>query len=267
MQCDTIPKIIHYCWFGGEKIPEEYKSYMESWKRFCPDYEIKEWNETNYDISKNGYMEQAYKNKKWGFVPDYARLDIIYNYGGIYLDTDVELLKSLDEILDCEGFFGFESENLVNLGLGFGAVKGNEIIRDMMLQYEKMSFINHDGTLNTVASPIYTTEILKDKGLDLNGKLQVIEGSVIYPTEYFSPKNYMTGITNITDNSCSIHHFSASWLDWELKKIMEWNQKGYQKGGLYRLLIKLVSIILRIERKLRLEGIAGAAKSIKNRIR
>ena len=129
-----IPKIIHYCWFGGNEIPENDKKCIESWKKYCPDYKIIRWDESNYDYKKNSYMREAYEAKKWGFVPDYARLDIIYNYGGIYLDTDVELLKSLDEILDCEGFFGFESENLVNLGLGFGAVKGNEIIRDMMLQ-------------------------------------------------------------------------------------------------------------------------------------
>ena len=104
-----IPKIIHYCWFGGAELPEKDRKCIESWKKFCPDYQIIEWNENNYDVTKNTYMYQAYQAKKWGFVPDYARLDIIYQHGGIYLDTDVELVKNLDSLLENDAFMGFVS--------------------------------------------------------------------------------------------------------------------------------------------------------------
>ena len=122
-----IPKVIHYCWFGGNPIPEKDRRYIEGWKEKCPDYEIIEWNERNYDVSKNKYMAQAYEEKKWGFVSDYARLDLVYQYGGIYFDTDVELLKPLDNLLELEMFCGFESTKYVNFGIGFGAEKENPV--------------------------------------------------------------------------------------------------------------------------------------------
>ena len=127
-----IPKIIHYCWFGNGPIPEKDKKCINSWKKYCSDYKIIQWNEKNYDITKNKYMNQAYQQKKWGFVPDYARLDIIYTYGGIYLDTDVEIIKSFDSLLSNRGFAGFERPDYVNLGLGFGAEAENIIIKKML---------------------------------------------------------------------------------------------------------------------------------------
>lgn len=208
-----IPKIIHYCWFGGNPIPEEYNKYIESWKKHCPDYEIIEWNESNYDITKANYMREAYEAKKWGFVPDYARLDIIYNHGGIYLDTDVELIGNLDNLLDNEAFAGFEDEKHIALGLGFGAIKGHQTIKAMRDFYENISFFNEDGSCNLTPSPQYQTEFMRKQGLVQNGEKQTICGITIYPAEYFCPKDYNTDKLNITDNTYSIHHFSASWFD------------------------------------------------------
>ena len=160
-----IPKIIHYCWVGNAPKPKSVLYCIESWKKFCPDYEIREWNESNYDFTKNKYMKQAYEAKKWGFVPDYARLDIIYEYGGIYLDTDVEIIRSFDELLDQEAFMGFEETGektyYVNCGQGFGAVPHHEIIKKARDLYEHISFYKEDGTLNMLASPHYTTKILE----------------------------------------------------------------------------------------------------------
>ena len=138
-----IPKIIHYCWFGGESLPESAIKCINSWKKFCPDYEIIRWDESNYDVTKNVYMKEAYEAKKWGFVPDYARLDIVYNYGGIYMDTDVELLKPLDDLLGCNAYMGVEKPGIVALGLGFGAEKGNSVIGDLLEEYNDKRFINN----------------------------------------------------------------------------------------------------------------------------
>ena len=208
-----IPKIIHYCWFGKKTIPDKYKRWMDSWKRFCPDYEIKEWNESNYDISKNHYMRQAYECEKWGFVPDYARLDIIFNNGGIYLDTDVEIIAGLDELLYQDGFAGFETEELVALGLGFGAVPGLAIIKEMMEFYENQNFINEDKSLNMTASPRLQTEVLLKHGLKQNGEYQIVDGLTIYPEKMFCGKNVSTRRIKLKSYTKSIHHYDASWVD------------------------------------------------------
>ncbi len=208
-----IPKKIHYCWFGGNPIPDKYKKWMESWHKFCPDYEIIEWNESNYDISKNNYMKQAYDCKKWGFVPDYARLDIVYNHGGIYLDTGVELISSLDDLLYQEGFAGFEAEKYVALGLGFGARKELPILKEMMDVYNTAAFINDDGSLNLTASPVYSTNLLLSKGLKLNGEYQIIDGLTVFPEKTFSGKSYSTFRIKTLPYTRSIHHYDGSWLD------------------------------------------------------
>ncbi len=206
-----IPKVIHYCWFGGKPIPEKDKKYIESWKKFCPDFEIKEWNENNYNIEKNKYMSDAYKEKKWGFVPDYARFDIIYKEGGFYLDTDVELIKSLEELRENEAYMGFESERWINGGIGFGAEAGNELIKELRDMYENINFYNEDGSLNIKPSPYYITEFLEKKGLKCNNKMQLIDTMRIYPTEYFAAKDYISGKVTKTKNTISIHQYNASW--------------------------------------------------------
>ena len=224
-----IPKVIHYCWFGKNELPEDAKRCIASWKKFCPDYEIIEWNETNYDVRKNKYMSDAYDEKKWAFVSDYARIDIIYNYGGIYLDTDVELLRPLDELLKDKMFCGWESrdsildknkivyENSVAFGLGFGAEKNNNALKDMMKLYEKLNFINEDGSLNLMACPHYQTEILKQYGLDDTKRTyqKLKDEIIVYPESYFSPKSMTTGKIILTDETYSIHHFSGTWIEKE----------------------------------------------------
>ena len=241
-----IPKIIHYCWVGGNPKPQSVLYCIESWRRCCPDYEIWEWNETNYDFTKNEYMYQAYKAKKWGFVPDYARLDIVYEHGGIYLDTDVELVHSFDHLLEHECFFGFEDtgdgENFVNCGHGFGAVSHHEVIKKARDLYEHISFSNADGLLNLVASPYYTTQALRQLGLVQENKDQTLEGIQVYASDVFCPKNFRTGVLHKTERTVSIHHFTASWVDEKIKAEMAHQQKIKNRFG-----IKLGGYILYIE--------------------
>lgn len=212
MDKQRIPKIIHYCWFGKNSLPKMYRDCIDSWKRTCPDYEIVEWNESNYDIEKNLYMKQAYENKKWGFVPDYARLDLIYEYGGIYLDTDVEMLKSYDEFLCEHGFFGFQRNFWVGLGLGFGAERNSSLIKEMRDMYEEISFVLDDGTFNMVPSPYYQTQVLLRKGLKCNNCIQEVDGFKIYPTDVFDPCGFRGGKVQHTSNTHSIHHYGESWV-------------------------------------------------------
>ena len=213
-----IPKKIHYFWIGGKSMPEKNKTCVESWKKFCPDYEIIEWNESNYDFSECTYMAQAYEAELWGFVPDYARLDIICREGGIYLDTDVELLKSLDDLLSCKAFMGFENRKSVAPGLGFGAEPGNEILKQMRDLYHSFSFYNENGTPNIAPSPFYATKLLRSYGLQLNGKRQFVHGIDIFPAEYFAPLCYTDNRLKITENTYGIHWYHASWHTPEQKK-------------------------------------------------
>lgn len=223
-----IPKRIHYCWVGGTDIPDKYKYYIESWKKYCPDYDIVEWNEKNYDFTKNLYMKQAYEKKKWGFVPDYARLDIIYREGGIYLDTDVELISNLDDLLCNNAFAGFETETSVNLGQGFGAVAGNPVIKEMRDCYDNLLFIRDDGKINNTASPIYQTRVLEKHGLIKNGEYQKLDHITIYPEKMFCPKSIRTFRIDKTEYTKSIHHFAASWLTEEQKEFWIKSHEPYQ---------------------------------------
>lgn len=214
-----IPKVIHYCWFGRNPLPERYVNWMESWKKYCPDYEIVEWNEDNYDIYSNSYMAEAYEAGKWGFVPDYARLDIIYQHGGIYLDTDVELVRSIDDLLQESAFAGFQ-DNCVAFGLGFGAVPHHEGIRILRDAYNGMHFRRSNGSLNLLASPVYQTKCLMEHGLLANGKRQNVLGIEVYPCGWFSPMLHYNHRLVRNDNTHSIHHFDGSWVSSREKK--EW---------------------------------------------
>lgn len=219
-----IPKKIHYCWFGGQPLPELAIKCIKSWEKFCPDYEIIEWNESNYDISKNKYMHQAYQMKKWGFVPDYARLDIIYNHGGIYLDTDVEIIKSLNELLNQKGFCGIENgSKYIALGLGFGAEVNDPTIKLLLDSYADLSFIKN-GNPDLTPAPVINKTTLKDLYRYKRKKITKCGTLTVYPSEYFCPQNFITGELAITDSTYSIHHYSASWYGktekraYELKK-------------------------------------------------
>lgn len=206
-----IPKKIHYCWFGGKPLPGDVQRYIESWQRFCPDYEIIRWDETNYDVNKNAYVREAYQNKKWAFLTDYARLDIVCREGGIYLDTDVELIRSLDDLLDCPCFMGMEQVGTVNTGLGFGAEAGHPFLIENKRVYEENSFAREDGTFKPEICVKITTRLLRKHGLEAQNRIQQAAGVTIYPVEYFCPLTMGTNKLTIMENTYSIHHYSASW--------------------------------------------------------
>lgn len=217
---EKIPRKIHYCWFGKTVIPEHLKRYMESWHKFCPDYEIVRWDENNYDVSKNKYMREAYEHKRWAFVPDYARLDIIYNEGGIYLDTDVELLASLDRLLKDEMFCGFSCNFQIGIGVGFGAIKGHSLIKELRDYYDHVSFCQPNGELNLKTCYEYQHPVLKKYGFTLENSFQKKDGIVMYPSEVMSPDLGLIS-TNYSDNTVSVHHFEYSWASSKEKKAFE----------------------------------------------
>lgn len=208
-----IPKKIHYCWFGGNSLPDIAKKCIESWKFFCPDYEIVCWDETNCDLKVNTFVQQAAENKKWAFVSDYFRLKIVYECGGIYLDIDVELLKPLDDLLKYDGYMGFElsDKNYINSGLGFGAIPNNDIIRKLKENYEDIPFIMKDGSFDMKPCPKRDTEILVHLGLKQNNQTQMLGNFIFYSSDYFSPIGF-NGQKLFSVNTYSIHHFNSSWL-------------------------------------------------------
>lgn len=208
-----IPKVIHYAWFGGKELSPKNRRCIESWKRYCPDYEIKRWDESNYDVTRQTYPREAYQCKKWAFLTDYARLDILYQYGGIFLDVDVEVIRNLDELLYNHGFIGFDSFDFVNAGSGIGAEPGFPMIKEMLEVYHTRKFLREDGSMDLTICNTLQTDVLRGKGLLLNNRLQMVEGMKIYPIGCFSPKNWYTNLLKITENTYSIHHFDASWVD------------------------------------------------------
>ena len=215
-----IPKKIHYCWFGRGEKPKLAKKCIASWKKYCPDYEIIEWNEDNFDISACPlYVRQAYEAKKWAFVTDYVRLQVVYEHGGIYMDTDVELKKSLDPLLEYNAYFGFEDETHIATGLGFGAVKGTPILMEMMEDYQDIPFIQPDGSFDTTACPARNTHVLVRYGLVQNNHKQLLWGNVlVLPTISLCPVSFNTGEHIHSKESYSIHWFSASWQTQEQRK-------------------------------------------------
>lgn len=210
-----IPKIIHYCWFGGNPLPELAQKCIASWHKFLPGYEIKCWDETNFNLNSCTYIQEAYQAKKYAFVSDYARFDILYKYGGLYFDTDVEIIKPLDDILAKGGFMGLERDGnqkiKANPGLGLAADSGLDLYKEILDAYHSRHFINSDSSLNVTTVVTYTTEILKKYGLKNKPGIQKIGNIYIYPKEYFCPKDYVTGELNITPNTIAIHHYTASW--------------------------------------------------------
>lgn len=214
----SIPKIIHYCWFGHNPKPKLAEKCIESWKKYCPDYQIIEWNEDNFDVKKNRYCKEAYEAGKWAFVTDYARLYILYNYGGVYFDTDVELRKNIDEVLNNHCFMAIENSTrriMVNTGLGMGAEKKIPVIKEMMDCYENIGFYDENGNQDTTTCTDRNGSVLKKYGYVEKNCFQNIEGVRIYPTEYFSPMEMESGKLYITKNTFSIHHYSLSWTSKE----------------------------------------------------
>ncbi|MBQ8333040.1 MAG: glycosyl transferase [Clostridia bacterium] len=207
-----INKTIHYCWFGQNSKPKLVEKCIKSWKKYCPDYKIIEWNEVNFDIASAPlYVRQAYEAKKWAFATDYIRLWIIYNYGGIYLDTDVELIKSLDPLLHHNCFIGRQPGYLVNTGAGFGAIPHHPLIKIMLDDYNDIAFIKDNGEMDLWTCPHRNSQWLLKNGLKLEDSYQEITDAAIYPVEYFSPLDAYTRHLKITDNTYSVHHCDATW--------------------------------------------------------
>lgn len=209
---EKIPRIIHYCWFGRKEKPDIIKKCIDSWQINLVGYEIREWNEGNFDINQNAYVREAYKAKKFAFVSDYVRVYALYKFGGIYLDTDVEIFKSLSDMLHHDSFWGFEQENYIATST-IGAVKGNKLIKTFLDSYEEKSFITENGNYDDLTNVAIVTEILKNMGLKTNGEYQEIEGiGAFYPQTYFSPYDYINCRKFITENTYAMHHFYKSWL-------------------------------------------------------
>jgi len=206
-----IPRKIHYCWFGGNPLPDEAKQYIAGWKQLCPDYEIIRWDESNYDLNKNKYVKEAYRNKKWAFLTDYVRLDVVYEHGGIYLDTDVELIRNLDELLENSCYMGMEQIGTVATGLGFGSEAGHPFVKNNKEYYESTNFVGKNGVFCPEICVKITTNLLREKGLVSENRVQNVSGVTVYPVDYFAPLVMGTNKVTITPNTYSIHHYSASW--------------------------------------------------------
>ena len=211
-----IPKIIHYCWFGKGPKPKLAQKCIASWKKYCPNYQIIEWNEENFDVNQNEYTSFCYKNKLWAYLSDYARLKVVYDNGGIYFDTDVEVITSFDTLLGHNAFFGFENDNFIASGLGFGAEKEHKVIKAMLEEYFQLNR-NKDGTLQMIGCPALNTQAIKKFGFALNGKCQNIEGIQLLSKEYMNPYEDCTGKLKKTKNTYSIHWFAKSALSKKAK--------------------------------------------------
>lgn len=213
-----IPKTIHYCWFGHNPLPPLAVKCIESWRKFLPDYEIKEWNEENFDINIIPYTAEAYKAKKYAFVSDYARFWILYHYGGLYFDTDVEVIRPMDDIIERGPFMGCESDANqslglgVNPGLGLGVTPGLGLYQELLNYYEKLHYLSSDGNIIEQQTIVHhTTKLLRQHGLSEVSGIQQVAGIYIYPYEYFNPTNLVTHRQHITSNTRTIHWYAATW--------------------------------------------------------
>jgi hypothetical protein len=214
----VIPKILHYCWFGGGEIPPKHRVWMKSWKKYCPDWEIRRWDESNYDVYQNAYIGRAYRAGKWAFVSDFARLDVVERYGGVYLDTDVELVRPFTDFLYQEGFAGYESDGYVNTGLGFGARAHLPIVQEFVEDYRGRVFedfqIQHGyPNRRVLTSPVLQTAVLERHGLQPDAfRLAEVSGLTLYPVPVLDGM-LMDGTRFENPNVYSLHHYAASWLD------------------------------------------------------
>lgn len=208
----NIPKIVHYCWFGKKEKPKNIKKCIATWKEVLNDYEFIEWNEQNFDINYNNYVKEAYNLQKYAFVSDIARIVALKKFGGIYLDTDVKVIKKFDDLLDQTCILGFEEKE--NIATSFIAVQPNHILLDEFLdEYKDIRFVDNDGNMDLTPNVIRLGNILTKRGLKLNGCYQKLdEGIVVYPKEYFSPYDYINCINQSTKNTYCIHLFYVTWM-------------------------------------------------------
>lgn len=219
-----IPKKIHYCWFGGKELPELAVHCIESWKKFCPDYEIIRWDETNTDLEENDYIKEAFNAQKWAFITDYVRLNVLYKYGGIYMDTDVEVTKSLDQFLMDKAFSGFENATQIPTGI-MASESGHPFFGKLLEYYKDRHFLHEDGTMDLTTNVLTITNIATANGFIPNNKKQTVCEMVFYPNDFFCPKDYVTGIAHVTENTACIHHFNGSWQTEEEKELVSIRRK------------------------------------------
>lgn len=216
-----IPKKIHYCWFGRNPLPESAVKCIESWRKYLPDYEIIEWNEDNFDVNTIPYTAQAYAAKKYAFVSDYARFKILYEHGGLYFDTDVEVIRPMDDIIAAGPFMGYEVNpslerpfGAVAPGLGIGAEKEMHLYDAILRYYAQLNFVKPDGSYNMTDAVVnITTRELVKAGLENKLGIQKVADTMIYPSDYFNPFDDATGRLNKTANTYTIHWFTKTWLN------------------------------------------------------
>ncbi len=238
-----IPKRIYYCWFGGNPLPEFAQSCIATWKMYCPDYEIVEINEKNFDLNYCTYVREAYEAGKWAFVSDVARLYALVNNGGIYMDTDVELKKSFDELLGNEAVCGFESDSSIATAV-IMCSQGNKLFAEMLDGYRDSRFVKEDGSYDVTTNVVRLTALLKKYGMVSDNSRQTVNGVLLLPREYFCPKDFFTKKLSITDNTVAIHHFDGSWMSEEDKCAIELADKyrGFMPRKIAGYLGKFVAI-------------------------
>ena len=244
-----IPKIIHYIWLGGTPLTELGEKCLESWKKYCPDFQIICWNESNFDINQNRYCKEAWQKKKYAFVSDYIRLYVLFNYGGIYMDTDVELLKPLERFLKHKAFLGFEGDFFSTALMG--SEKKFPLFKEFLDDYHERIFIKENGKFNTTTNVIYIYKKCLQKGFkpDDSQKVRKFENLTLYPTDYFCPKDWRNGeLTCLTENTVCIHHFAASWLTQRQRNaIFLMNRYRNKFGRWWRIPFSLVHPVLALE--------------------
>lgn len=218
-----LPRKIHYCWFGGNPLSAEAVSCIDSWKRNNPGFEIVEWNEKNFDLTSNQYVKEAYEAGKYGFVSDYVRYAVMAQYGGFYFDVDVELLDSLEILVNQRGFISFESLNLLNSGSGFAAEADEPIMKALRDAYAGRTFRLSDSQYNETPCSVYETEYFRQLGVRIDDTYQNLDDFLIFPHEVFAPVNQYSGALELTANTMGIHHFSCSWF--EKEKRLEWEER------------------------------------------
>ncbi|MCR5546551.1 MAG: hypothetical protein K6F30_08770 [Lachnospiraceae bacterium] len=208
----AIPKVIHTFWFSGESLPEEYKKCLLSWEKYAPDFEIKIWTLETYHAKNCKFFDQAIEAKNWAFASDYARADVLYRYGGVYMDLDVEMLRPIDELLYNDAYMSFESLNRIECGSGMGAKKGNQILREICESYENRPYLKEDGSWDNSTCPVRYTNVIEKHGLKKNGGFQMVEDITIYPFEVLTGKSFDTGIIYRTPYSFTTHHHQGNWV-------------------------------------------------------
>ncbi|MDE5698817.1 MAG: hypothetical protein K2I96_15670 [Lachnospiraceae bacterium] len=217
-----IEKKIHCFWFSGEKKPEKYQKCIDTWKRACPDYEIIEWNADTYDCGKNIFVKQAYEKNKWAFVSDYARLDVIYHYGGIYLDMDVELIKDFEPLRQFDAFFNYGMRHMVELGSGFGSVPRNPFIGRLLKLYENAEFLDQNGQSqeSKYVQPVWINDSFCRAGFWLNGDMQLVGNMLLLPRRFYTPKDdfFLCNFLQC-DETRGIHHFNSEWQPHEYREL------------------------------------------------